>query len=95
MIQENKEFSMTELAVLISQLMFASDYFKKQAMHFQWMQKKERGFDENCDELADSPLCVLYQKLRSDAINQWLITEYRLSELQGIADSTMLADLDY
>lgn len=95
MIQENKRFSMTELAVLTSQLVTAASYFKTQAMHFEWMQRKERGFCENDDDLADSPICILYQKLRSDALNQWLIVEYRLKELQGIANSTMLPDLDY
>lgn len=94
MITEQKKFSLLEMARVCSQLVEAEAYSREMSLYYLTLFNKHA----NCDPdslLPNSPIAELYQKLSEFYTRQMLLLGLRIQQLQGIADTTMLAGLDY
>jgi len=94
MIQETKKFSIADLAKVTSQLCFAYNYHKEQSTYYLTLFNKE-AVCEPGSMLPNSPLAELYQRLCEFHTKAFMNVYMYMERLQGIADSTMLPDLDY
>lgn len=94
MIQEQKTFSMNDLARVVTNLCFAKEYFTEQVIFYKGLFDKEAPALVDGDLLPLSPLAELYQKLFTDFLKHKHVAEMRLNRLQGIADGTWLPNLD-
>jgi len=95
MIREKSTLSIKELSETCSQLIFAKDYFKKQALHYHMAFNACAQRDPGAHMLPNSPIMELYQELAEYYKSQMFQIEHRIAVLQGIADSTMFEGLDY
>lgn len=95
MIQENKTFSMQDMAHTVEMLVFAKNHYWHEARFYQQALDRETSAGSNDELLPPSPMALLYKALLKDAIRTVLVAENRLARLQGIADATMLPGLDY
>lgn len=86
-----KKFSIKDLVTVASGIVMEQRTCRVRADMYLLLFNKEVG---DCPDLL-SPLAELYQTMLNDAVYRHVQLERRFKQLQAIADSTLLPDLDF